>query len=86
MTLAIFWIAVACCAVAQLAILRSIVVAAARPVDGQTAAPLRAAEILWAAIPALALGLVLLFTWHAVNRAHGHDHGDGSHQVASVAP
>ena len=68
---AIFWIAVACCSIAQLAILRSAVVSPAqRPsVAGAstTSGARRAAEIAWAVIPGIALAVVLLLTWRAMH-------------------
>jgi heme/copper-type cytochrome/quinol oxidase subunit 2 len=66
---AIFWIAVACCSVAQLAIIRSAIVSPARPSDsGDATTPARrAAEIAWAVIPGIALGVVLVFTWQAIH-------------------
>jgi hypothetical protein len=68
---AIFWIAVACCTVAQLAIIRSAVVSPARPTDSGGTSPIRrAAEIAWAVIPGVALAIVLLFTWQAMHAAH----------------
>lgn len=65
---AIFWVAVACCAIAQLAIIRSAVVSPARVADGApTSALRRSAEIAWAVIPGIALVFVLLFTWRAMH-------------------
>jgi hypothetical protein len=70
---AIFWIAVACCTIAQLAIVRSAVVspstAAERagggmPVSRPTLR--RAAEIAWAVLPGFALAAVLVFTRRAM--------------------
>jgi len=71
---AVFWIAVGCCAVAQLAILRSVLRASpARhsPVqDGSAVDPgsavHRAIDIAWAVIPGFALAAVLLYTWRAM--------------------
>ena len=65
---AIFWLAVASCAVAQFAILRSTVAARA----GDAASPARRPatrleEIVWAVAPALALAALLFFTWRAVH-------------------
>lgn len=59
---AIFWVAVACCVVAQAAILRT---AFARA----TALPAarRVAEAAWALLPALALAAVLVATWRRVS-------------------
>jgi len=68
-----FWIAVACCVVAQAAIVR----AAVRPRgDGDAVAgggvavprPSRAAELAWTLIPAAALAAVLALTWRALGR------------------
>jgi len=65
---AIFWVAVACCAVAQLAIVRSALVSPTRVPDNQpTSALRRAAEIAWAVLPGIALAFVLLFTWRAMH-------------------
>jgi heme/copper-type cytochrome/quinol oxidase subunit 2 len=65
---AIFWIAVACCSVAQLAIIRSAIVSPARVAGGApTSAARRAAEIAWAVIPGVALAAVLVFTWRAMH-------------------
>ena len=50
---AVFWAAVACCAVAQVAIVRSVVASPKR----------RAVESTWAILPAFALGAVLVLTW-----------------------
>jgi heme/copper-type cytochrome/quinol oxidase subunit 2 len=58
---AIFWVAVACCVVAQAAIMRSVL--AAPP------APRRGLEVAWAAAPAVALALVLVATWRTLHPA-----------------
>ena len=69
---AIFWIAVACCVVAQLAIVRSAFVSPARVPDGQPASTgRRIAEIAWAILPGIALGFVLFATWHAMHGGTG---------------
>ena len=62
---AIFWIAVAACLVAQVAILRSVLVTR----DGSVAR--RASEIAWAVAPAVALALVLAATWRTLHPADG---------------
>lgn len=65
---AIFWIAVASCAVAQLAILHSIVVSPARATaQGAAPAKVRAVEIFWAVLPGLALAALFVFTWRAMH-------------------
>ena len=65
---AIFWIAVACCTVAQTAIIRSAIVSPTRVAGSEpTSNARRAAEIAWAVIPGIALAAVLFFTWHAIH-------------------
>jgi heme/copper-type cytochrome/quinol oxidase subunit 2 len=65
---AIFWVAVACCAVAQLAIVHSVVISPARvPGSQPTSTTRRIAELAWAVIPGVALAFVLLFTWRAMH-------------------
>lgn len=67
---ALFWGAVLCCLVAQLAILRSVLFgrAAASATGTPHAAPARRPiEVAWAVLPALALLLVLYLTWLAVD-------------------
>jgi hypothetical protein len=51
------------CSVAQLAILRSVIVG-----SRESAARRRALEMLWVALPAVALGAVLFFTWRGIAR------------------
>jgi heme/copper-type cytochrome/quinol oxidase subunit 2 len=65
---AIFWVAVACCVVAQLAIVHSVVISPARvPGSQPTTIGRRVAELAWAVIPGVALGFVLVFTWRAMH-------------------
>ena len=67
----LFWTSVACCALAQLCILRSVGVR--HHVPEPTAAMLPRSrgtlEVLWAVVPALALAAVLVFTWRAMHAA-----------------
>jgi heme/copper-type cytochrome/quinol oxidase subunit 2 len=69
---AIFWVAAACCAVAQVAIIHSAIVSPARAAS--TGAPTttgrRAGEIAWAVIPGVALALVMVWTWHVMHPLH----------------
>jgi heme/copper-type cytochrome/quinol oxidase subunit 2 len=62
----IFWLAAACCALAQAAIIRSAIRARAQRPDG-TASPSRPIEVAWTVLPALMLALVLVFTWRALH-------------------
>jgi hypothetical protein len=63
---AIFWIAAAACAVAELAILRWSF--AQKKVAQSELVPTasRAGELTWAIIPAIALSLLLVATWRSV--------------------
>jgi heme/copper-type cytochrome/quinol oxidase subunit 2 len=68
---AIFWVAVVACAIAQLAITRS-VLGARRPelpADARVVPPRRSTELAWALIPALALAGVLALTWRTLHPA-----------------
>jgi heme/copper-type cytochrome/quinol oxidase subunit 2 len=94
---AIFWIAVASCAIAQVAILRSTLAKrAASSAATEHADPSMTVarssyrvELLWAVIPAVGLALVLWFTWLQIG-AHerGHAVDAHGHVIASleVAP
>lgn len=60
-----FWIAAACCLVAHVAILRSVLRVGARA-DAPVSPRRRMAEIAWAVVPALVLAAVLLTTWRGI--------------------
>ena len=66
----VFWIAVACCAVAQVALIWSAIQA---PMSGSSESasmrmPRRASEIAWTIVPAIGLAILLVFTWRAQAR------------------
>lgn len=67
----LFWTSVACCTIAQLLIVRSVL--GPRPVSEAAAQLPRqrgGVELFWAALPAIGLAVLLLFTWRAVRAAH----------------
>jgi heme/copper-type cytochrome/quinol oxidase subunit 2 len=65
---AIFWVAVVCCVVAQIAILRSTFAVRAGGAVSPSRRPAgRVEEIIWAVVPALALAGVLALTWRAMH-------------------
>ena len=67
---AIFWVAVACCVVAELFILRSVFAArgtSASTAEGALPRVRRPVEVLWAVVPAVALALVLAATWRTLH-------------------
>lgn len=65
---AIFWVAAACCLVAQVAIIRSVLLPhAPTPGPDQVPRPRTGTEIAWALLPALALIGVFALTWRAIH-------------------
>ena len=70
----LFWAAALACAVAQGAIVRSVLIGSRHVADAGTAggsmpaaaAARRPAELVWALAPALALAAVLVATWRAL--------------------
>ncbi|HJR40992.1 MAG TPA: hypothetical protein VJ812_02835 [Gemmatimonadaceae bacterium] len=68
----LFWVTVAACIVAQVALLRSAFRTPPTPTpEHPLAAPRRASEIAWSVVPAIMLALVLVFTWRAMHRPNG---------------
>ena len=63
----LFWTSVACCLIAQLLIVRSVLGARhlPRPEPGLPRAH-AGVELLWAVAPAVALMVLLVFTWRAI--------------------
>ena len=63
----LFWSSVACCLVAQVLIVRSVLGAGRLPAASPDLPRSRdAVELFWALVPAVALGVLLLFTWRAI--------------------
>ena len=68
----LFWLSVACCAIAQFYIIRS--VRGSRHVPEPTANVPHSrggVEMVWAVLPAIGLVVVLVFTWRAVRATNG---------------
>ena len=64
-----FWLSVASCVVAQVAIIRATVRISGAPAADTTAAmphPRRWLEIVWVVLPAIALAALLAFTWQSI--------------------
>jgi heme/copper-type cytochrome/quinol oxidase subunit 2 len=70
---ALYWVAVACCVVAQVAIVRSVLRAGApgRMPDDATERRVphsrRAVELVWVLVPAIGLAAVLVVTWRTIH-------------------
>ena len=63
----LFWSSVACCLVAQVLIVRSVLGARRLPAASPELPRSRGGvELFWALVPAVALGVLLLFTWRAI--------------------
>jgi heme/copper-type cytochrome/quinol oxidase subunit 2 len=93
----LFWLAAASCLVAHVAIIRSTIRSRGAAMSAQVTAegvpvprsnfPL---ELVWAVIPAVALGVVLWFTWERVAHGGNHDrpelHGHAVAELPHVVP
>ena len=66
---AIFWIAVAACSIAQIAIVRSVFISPARVDEaaGAGSPGRRLSEIAWAVLPGVALAVLFVYTWRAMH-------------------
>jgi heme/copper-type cytochrome/quinol oxidase subunit 2 len=83
LTGALFWLCVAVCLVAQVALIVSAIRA---PMSGSTESasmrmPSRASEVAWTVVPAIALAVLLVFTWRETRRATVVDPHAGHQQV-----
>ena len=78
----LFWLSVACCAIAQLLIIRS-VLGARSPLSPPTITPRSRSgtEVVWAVLPALGLALLLFFTWRAIDARFGPPQVRAAHAV-----
>ncbi len=67
----IFWFSVVSCALAQAAILRSVIIAPARASASRAGSPgRRALEVAWALLPGVALVAVFVLTWRVMHGTH----------------
>lgn len=60
---AIFWVAVAACSIAQIAIVRSVLISP----TGSTSSGRRVGEVAWAILPGVALVGLFFYTWRAMH-------------------
>lgn len=64
----LFWVALACCAVAQIAIIRSVLLVTPSVRPGEPApVSRRATELAWAVLPAVVLAALFWVTWRAMH-------------------
>ena len=79
----LFWISVACCLVAQVLIVRSVLAARGLPaVRPELPRARGSVEVMWAVVPGIALAAVLFFTWRAIG---GETHASAPADSAAVA-
>jgi heme/copper-type cytochrome/quinol oxidase subunit 2 len=65
----LFWSSAACCLLAQVLIVRSVLRTPALPELRPELPRSRAGvELFWALVPAVALGVLFFFTWRAIER------------------
>jgi heme/copper-type cytochrome/quinol oxidase subunit 2 len=63
----VFWLSVACCLVAQVLIVRSVLAARRLPaVRPELPRANPGVELMWAVVPGIALAVLMLFTWRAI--------------------
>ena len=75
----LFWISVACCLVAQVLIVRSVLAARELPaVRPELPRARGSVELMWAVVPGIALAAILFFTWRAIGAERRGAVPDGS--------
>jgi len=81
----IFWVAALACAVAEIAILRSLIEQRRAQHSNLVPAGSPVTELIWGAMPAIALVVLLFFTWR---RIQGRDHhmpmDHSAHQMTAI--
>jgi heme/copper-type cytochrome/quinol oxidase subunit 2 len=82
----IFWIAAIACAVAELAILRSIIAQGRTQHSSLVPSGSPVTELIWGVVPAIALVVLLFATWRRVQqRDHHMPMNHGAHQMTAWA-
>jgi hypothetical protein len=82
----IFWIAALACAVAEIAILRSIIAQRRAQNVGPAHAGSPLSEVVWGIVPAAALALLLVATWRRIEARESHmEMNHGAHHMTAVA-
>jgi len=82
----IFWIAALACAVAEIAIVRSIIAQRRAQKSALVASSSPLAELIWAVVPAVALAVLLIATWQRIQARHNHmQMNHGTHQMTALS-
>ena len=81
----IFWIAALACAVAEIAIVRSIFAQRRAQHSNLVPSGSPVTELIWGIVPAIALAFLLVATWHRVQLRGEHmQMNHGGHQMTAV--
>ena len=82
----IFWIAALGCAVAEIAILRSIIAQRRAQNVGPVHAGSPLSEVVWGIVPAVALAVLLVATWRRIEARENHmQMHHGAHHMTTVS-
>jgi heme/copper-type cytochrome/quinol oxidase subunit 2 len=82
----IFWVAALACAVAEIAILRSLIAQRRAQHSSLVPAGSPVTELIWGVVPAIGLALLLLFTWRRIQLRDHHMQMDHSaHQMTAIS-
>jgi heme/copper-type cytochrome/quinol oxidase subunit 2 len=82
----IFWVAALACAVAEIAILRSLIAQRRAQHSSLVPASSPVTELVWGVLPAIGLAVLLLFTWRRVQqRDHHMQMNHGAHQMTAIS-
>ena len=82
----IFWVAALACAVAEIAILRSLIAQRRAQHSSLVPAGSPVTELIWGVVPAIGLALLLLFTWRRIQqRDHHMQMGHSAHQMTALS-
>ena len=82
----IFWVAALACAVAEFAILRSLIAQPRAQHSNLVPSGSPVTELIWGIVPAIALAFLLFFTWRRIQlRDHHMQMDHNSHQMTAIS-
>ena len=82
----IFWVAALACAVAEFAILRSLIAQRRAQHTNLVPAGSQVTELIWGVVPAIGLAFLLLFTWRRIQQRDHHMEMDhAAHQMTAIS-
>lgn len=82
----IFWVGALCCALAEIAILRSLIAQRRTQHSNLVPAGSPVSELIWGVVPAIGLAFLLLFTWRRIQqRDHHMEMNHSAHQMTAIS-